>query len=105
MRTSLQMARGGALLALVALLAGASAVHAAGVAKPAHRYSIYGSLDVEAAEKTKAGAPMSLAARLSAPSKDVGLQSGGDFVVMARLAESPQGCSGSDTIFTDGFDP
>jgi hypothetical protein len=42
--------------------------------------------------------------RLSTPSRDVGLQSGGDFVVLAKLAESPLGCA-SDVIFADGFDP
>ena len=98
MRTSLHWAIAGALLA-------AGAAHAADSRQPAHRYSIYGSLETATAEKSAASTPMSLDARLTAPSKDVGLQSGGDFVVMAKLAESPLGCGGSDTIFTNGFDP
>ena len=98
MRTSLYWAIAGALLA-------AGAAHAADSRQPAHRYSIYGSLETATAEKTAASAAMSLDARLVAPPKDVGLQSGGDFVVMAKLAESPLGCGGSDTIFTNGFDP
>jgi hypothetical protein len=42
--------------------------------------------------------------RLSSPPRDVGLASGGDFVVMAKLAMSPLGCA-SDLIFANGFDP
>ena len=103
MRTSLQWVRAGSRLGLIALLAGIPIAHAAGTA--AHRYSISGSLEAVAAEKSKSSAPLGIEGRLSAPPKDVGLQSGGDFVVMAKLAESPLGCSGSDTIFVDGFDP
>lgn len=101
MRTSMQRVRGGPLLGLVALLASIPVVHAAA----SHRYSIHGSLEAATSEKTTAAAPLGISARLSAPSSDVGLQSGGDFVVMAKLAESPLGCSGSDTIFANGFDP
>jgi hypothetical protein len=104
MRTSLQWVRGGPRFGLIALLAGLPLVHAAGET-PAHRYSISGSLEAVAAEKATSGAPLGIEGRLSAPPKDAGLQSGGDFVVMAKLAESPLGCSGSDTIFADGFDP
>ena len=104
MRTSLQWLRGSLALASIALMAGIPLVHAAGKTEE-HRYSIYGSLDVVAAEKTTASAPLSLGGRLSAPAKGISLQSGGDFVVMAKLAESPLGCSGSDTIFANGFDP
>ena len=104
MRTSLQWLRGSIALASIALVAGIPLVHAAGKTGE-HRYAIYGSLDVVAAEKTTASAPLSLGGRLSAPTAEVSLQSGGDFVVMAKLAESPLGCSGSDTIFANGFDP
>jgi len=104
MRTSLQWVRAGSRLGLIALLAGIPVVHAAGTT-PAHRYSISGSLEAVAAEKSTSSAALGIEGRLSAPAKDVGLQSGGDFVVMAKLAESPLGCSGGDTIFVDGFDP
>lgn len=103
MRTSLQIVRGGLLVGSIALLAGVG--HAAGT-KPSHRYEISGSMEVTAAEKTAtANAPFGLNGRLSAAPADVSLQSGGDFVVMAKLAESPLGCSGNDTIFADDFDP
>jgi hypothetical protein len=105
MRTSLQFVRGIALLGLIALLAPAPPVHAAGKVPASHRYSISGSLAAVAVEKAETGAPLAVGGRLTAPSKDVGLQSGGDFVVMAKLAASPLGCSGDDTIFADGFDP
>ena len=105
MRTSLQWLRGGSLTALIALLAAAPIVHAAGPAPAAHRYAINGSLDVLAADKTTPSTPLGMSARLSAAPKDVALQSGGDFVVMAKLAESPLGCSGDDTIFANSFDP
>lgn len=105
MRTSLQWVRVSAVLASIALLAAVPTVHAAGKTPPAHRYAIHGSLEAAAPEKTAASAAFGLDGRLSAPPKDVGLQSGGDFVVMAKLAESPLGCSGDDTIFVDGFDP
>ena len=101
MRTSMQRVRGGPLLGLAALLALIPVVHAAG----SHRYSIHGSLEAATPEKTTAAAPLGLSARLSASASDASLQSGGDFVVMAKLAESPLGCSGSDTIFANGFDP
>jgi hypothetical protein len=104
MRTSLQTVRGGALLALVAMLAGIPIAHAAGRMPAAHRYEISGSLQPAAAAKAIASGALGVNGRLSAPAKDVGLQSGGDFVVMAKLAESPLGCSGNDTIFVDGFD-
>jgi hypothetical protein len=105
MRTSLHIVRGGPLLGLVALLAGTSIVHAGGTAPAAHRFEIHGSLAPAAAEKSAASAPFGIEGRLSAASQDAALQSGGAFVVMATLAESPLGCSGGDTIFTDGFDP
>jgi hypothetical protein len=103
MRSSLLFIRGGPLLGLIALLAGIPSIHAAQKAPAAHRYEISGSLESVATEKTAAGAWLGMAGRLSASPQDVGLQSGGDFVVMAKLAESPVGC-GNDTIFVDGFD-
>jgi hypothetical protein len=105
MRTSLQWVGGGPRLGLIVLLAGVSSVHAAGKTQSTHRYAISGSLEAVATEKATTGAPLGIEGRLTAPAKDVGLQSGGDFVVMAKLAESPLGCSGSDTIFADDFDP
>lgn len=104
MRTSLQIVRGGLLSGLIALMAGAPPVHAGGT-KPAHRFEIHGSLAPAAAEKSAASAPLGLEGRLSATPEDAALQSGGTFVVMAKLAESPLGCSGDDTIFADDFDP
>ena len=104
MRTSLQIARVGPLLGLIALLAGSPGVQAE--TKPAaHRYEINGSLAATATAKSTSSAPLGLQGRLSAQSTDAALQSGGDFVVIAKLAESPLGCSGSDTIFANGFDP
>jgi hypothetical protein len=97
MRTSL-------LLGLIAL-AGAPAAEAAGTKPAAHRFEINGSLAPAQAEKTAAITPFGMSGRLSAAPKEAALQSGGDFVVMAKLAESPQGCSGNDTIFADDFDP
>jgi len=105
MRTSMQFACGVALAGLVALLAGIPIGHAAGKTPPTHRYSISGSLAAVSEQKTAASTPLALSGRLSAASNDAGLQAGGDFVVMAKLAESPQGCSGGDTIFADDFDP
>jgi hypothetical protein len=105
MRSSLQWIRGAPMVAAIALLAGVPAVHAAGKTPAAHRYTIHGSLEAIAAEKTTSNAPLGISGRLSAPAKESALQSGGDFVVIAKLAESPLGCSGDDTIFADGFDP
>ncbi len=102
MRTSLHVIRGGPLLAMLVLLAGIPSAHAG--SEQAHRYTVRGSLEAAATDKT-AGSPwLRLNGRLSTPSRDVGLQSGGDFVVLAKLAESPLGCA-SDVIFADGFDP
>ena len=97
MRTSL-------LLGLIAL-AGAPTAHAAGTKPSSHRFEINGSLAPAAAEKTTAGTAFGMQGRLTATAQDAALQSGGDFVVMAKLAESPLGCSGDDTIFADDFDP
>ena len=105
MRTSLQWVRGGPLIGLIVLLAGAPAVHAGGNAPASHRYTIHGSLEASAEEKTTASGSLGVAGRLSAPAKDIDPQSGGDFVVMAKLAESPLGCGGDDAIFANGFDP
>jgi hypothetical protein len=102
MRTSFHVIRVGPLLALLVLLAGIPAAHAGGKT-PAHHYAIRGSLESVATSKSAASQTLRVNARLSAPSKDVGLLSGGDFVVLAKLAESPLGC-GSDIIFTNGFD-
>jgi len=102
MRASLHVIRGGPLLAMLVLLAGSPPAHAD--SNQAHQYTVRGSLEAVATDKT-AGSPwLRVNARLSAPSRDVGLQSGGDFVVMAKLAESPLGCA-SDHIFTNGFEP
>jgi hypothetical protein len=102
MRTSLQAGRIGPVLGLIVLLGGIPDVDAAA---KTHRYEINGSLETSSAEKSTASAPLALSGRLSAPSQDAGVQSGGDYVVLAKLAESPLGCGGSDTIFTNGFDP
>lgn len=101
MRTSFHVIRGGPLLAMLVLLAGIPSAHAG---NQTHRYTVRGSLEAAATDKT-AGSPwLRLNGRLSTPPRDVGLQSGGDFVVLAKLAESPLGCA-SDVIFADGFDP
>lgn len=104
MRTSFHAIRGGPLVGLLALFAALPSVHA-DERSPTHRYAIHGSLEAAATDATSARLPLQLSARLSAPAQDVGVQAGGDFVVIAKLAESPLGCTGSDTIFADGFDP
>ncbi len=105
MRTSLQIARGGRLFGLIALMAFAPLVQAGGTKPAAHRFEIHGSLAPAANEKSAASAPFGLEGRLTSAPQEAALQSGGTFVVMARLAESPLGCSGDDTIFADDFDP
>jgi len=85
------------------LLVEIASAQAAGKAAP-HRYTIKGSLEAAQTRASSDGVSTRLGARLSAPVKDVGLQSGGDFVVMAKLADSTLGCSGDDTIFVNGFD-
>jgi hypothetical protein len=92
------------LLGLIAL-AGAPVVHAGGTRPAAHRFEINGSLAPAAVEKTTAGTAFGMQGRLTATPQDSALRSGGDFVVIAKLAESPLGCSGDDTIFADDFDP
>jgi hypothetical protein len=107
METSTQVIRGGPrLLAALALLAAIPSAHA-GHATSSHRYAIHGSLEsVATADKTSAANPSWLSGhgRLSPAPQDAGLVSGGQFVVMARLATSPLGCA-SDLIFANGFDP
>ncbi|HEY0233264.1 MAG TPA: hypothetical protein VGC55_18595 [Dokdonella sp.] len=102
MRISYPVIRGGPMLAVLALLVGAASAHAAGKTT-AHRYTIQGSLQAAATSTNADGASMQMTSHLSAPAQDVALQSGGNFVVMAKLAYSPLTCFG-DTIFRDGFD-
>jgi len=102
MHTSYPVIRGGPLLVALALLAGATSAHAAGKTT-AHRYEIQGSLEAAASSAPSDSASMQLTSHLSAPAQGLALQSGGDFVVMAKLAYSPLTCFG-DTIFRDGFD-
>ena len=101
MRTSLHVIRGGPLLAMLVLLAGIPSARAGG--QPAHRYTVRGNLEAAATDNTAASPWLRVNARLSAPARDVDLLSGGDFVVLATLAESPLGC-GSDIIFANGFE-
>lgn len=103
MHTSYPVIRGGPLLAALVLLAGVTSAHAAGKTTAAHRYAIQGSLEAAASSTSSDSAPMQLTSHLSAPAQSLALQSGGDFVVMAKLAYSPMTCFG-DTIFRDGFD-
>jgi hypothetical protein len=102
MHTSYPVIRGGPALAALALFAAATSAHAASQTTT-HRYSIQGSLQATATSGNSGGASMQLSSRLSTPTQDVALQSGGNFVVMAKLAYSPMVCAG-DTIFRDGFD-
>ena len=98
MRTSLHVIRGGPLLAMLVLLAGIPSARAGG-----HRFTVRGNLEAAATDNTAASPWLRVNARLSAPARDVDLLSGGDFVVLATLAESPLGC-GSDIIFANGFE-
>lgn len=104
MATFLRVIRGGPpLLAALALVAGSPRADAAERAS-SHRFAIHGSLAVDASDKHVPASPwLRMDARLSTPPKDVGLASGGDFVVLAKLATSPLGCA-SDLIFADGFE-
>jgi hypothetical protein len=103
MRTLTPVIRGGPLLLAALVLLGGIPCANAGDAAPRHRYTIHGSLEAPAAKTTAASPWLSVKGRLSSPPRDVGLASGGDFVVMAKLAMSPLGCA-SDLIFADGFD-
>lgn len=102
MHTSYPVIRGGPVLVVLALFATATSAHAA-AQTTVHRYTIQGSLEPAVANASASAAPMPAKSRLSTPTQDVGLQAGGDFVMMAKLALSPLVCYG-DTIFRDGFD-
>jgi hypothetical protein len=101
MSASHPVIHGGTMFVLLLLVGVASApVFGRAVA---HRYVVRGSLEPAAAKRGAATALMDLSARLSPPTRGEGVQSGGDFVVLAKLAQSPSGC-GDDTIFVNGFD-
>jgi hypothetical protein len=90
-----------------ALLAAMLAIAPAGAANsPQHRYTVSGSLtrsDVASATTSDSGAALQLKSTLSRPARGNDVQSGGSFVMMAKIVASPLGCA-SDTIFVDGFE-
>ncbi len=90
-----------------ALLAAMLVISPAGAANsPQHRFSISGSLSRTDAASTTAndnGGTLQMKSTLSRPTPGSDVQSGGNFVVMAKIVASPLGCA-SDVIFVDGFD-
>ncbi len=101
MTTLSWISRGGppaALLATMLAIAPASAANA-----PHHRYSISGSLTPSGVSTASTNGGVQLKSTLSRPATGNDVQTGGSFVVMAKIVASPMGCA-SDTIFVDGFD-
>ncbi|MEO7433003.1 MAG: hypothetical protein ABIR62_13470 [Dokdonella sp.] len=88
----------------VALLAVALTIAPAGAANsPQHRYSITASLTPSGVSTTAANGGVEMKSTLSRPASGNDVQSGGSYVVMAKIVASPMGCA-SDTIFVDGFE-
>jgi len=94
--------RSGPVLAVVVALVLATPAGARD-AGSSHHYSIYGSLSRTSAP-APAGGVLQMQSHVSRQTSNIVEQSGGNFVMNAKVAQQPLGC-GSDTIFENGFDP
>lgn len=101
MTTLSWISRGGPPIVAVAALLAAGTSVAAGA--PQHRYSIAASLTPVSVATAHDGGTIEMKSTLSRPPPSNAVQSGGRFVIIAKIVASPMGCA-SDTIFVDGFE-
>ena len=100
---SSQTLRRMARLAVALLFTGTSVCALAANGSTSQRYSVNASLSPNTSNAAASGGGLQLQSRLTPTHVDVPVQTGSQFALIARLAESPTTCY-ADTIFRNGFE-